>query len=199
MFPVVALLGCEEAPHQKTDAGEPPDEPLTGIECTARDPINFGRAMGNMTTAPNYILVDAVDKSTGESWAVCLESLEFLDAVGREQNIEYYQVAEKAMESIKDGKGCKFALSSPEAIELLKPGYTPETLVQLRERFRERSDEELVELFSTNRLKIIGSLCRELDLPFDSTTQRAVAHMLLERGVLCGRGCLGGYIYVRSP
>ena len=111
------------------------------------------------------------------------------------ENIEFHQVAERALESIKDGKGCKFVLTSPAAIELLKPGYTPETLVQLRERFRRRSDEELVELFSANRSKMLGSLCRELELPLDGTTQRAVAHMLLERGVLCGRGCLGGYLY----
>ncbi len=95
MFPVLALLGCEEAPHQKTDARELPDEPLTGIECTASDPINFGRAMENLSTAPNYILVDAVDRSTGESWAVCLESLEFLIVVGRKQNIKFDQAAEE--------------------------------------------------------------------------------------------------------
>jgi hypothetical protein len=49
IIPVLTLLGCGETSEEETGARRGTDEPLTGIECTASDPVNFRRAMGNMT------------------------------------------------------------------------------------------------------------------------------------------------------
>ena len=202
IIPVLTLLGCEETSEEETEARRGTDERLTGIECTASDPVNFEQAMGSITTSPRYILFNVVERSSGETWAVCLQSDEFWDILLKEHsaklNISDRDAAEKVDELIKTDNTMTFVLSTGDAIERLKPPYSQETLTSLRETMPRHSEDELVELFSsqTGRARFMQGLSSGLGPANSHETQKAIAHILLERGLFCRKSCLDGGLRV---
>lgn len=197
LFIVIALNGCQKTPTRLTDIGQMPDEslPQTVDTYTAKDMANFEKAMENLSTAPNYVLVSIVDKNTGKSWGVCMESMELLSAIMKEHDIQSPDAFEKAVEIIKQNNSKTFTFTKPEVLKYLKPVYAREFLKKIRSEFSYYSDEDMVKFFSDNRTRNMQDLCKQFD-ESHRVTQTAIAHILLERGILCGRGCLGGELYV---
>lgn len=164
-------------------------------DAVEKDMANFEMAMENISTAPSYVLVAIVDKKAGKSWGVCMESMELLSAIMKEHDIQNPDVYKKAVEIIKQNNSKIFTFTKPDALKYLKPVYTREILKKIRSEFSYYTDEELAKLFSKNRTRNMQSLCKQFN-ESHRVTQTATAHMLLERGILCGRGCLGGYLYI---
>jgi len=203
IFVVIVLAGCEKMPSSQTETTqiaetvEIIEEYLPIIGNTQKDMTNLEMAMENISTAPCYVLIAVVDNNTGKSWAVCLESLDLLSAIMKEYDIKNPDIYKKAVNVVKQNSSRTFTFTKPKVIERLKPVYTQGILVKIRSEFSQYTDEELISYFSSNRTTNVQELCKR----FNSDrypVQTAVAHMLLERGILCGRGCLGGYLYIAN-
>ena len=157
----------------------------------------YVRALKNQSTAPNYVLITLVDKRTGSSRVACTEAPFLLGAIHQEHELAYDENGErKAMSLALTQQDRTFTFSNPRAIKNVQPRYTEKQLEEMRGAVQECSDHELRrgltpedtdlqrKLFGTNRERSYGAY------------RDAVAHLLLERGLLPRRGCIAGWLTV---
>ena len=82
-----------------------------------------------------------------------------------------------------------YTLSQPAALANVAPRYSPQVLTEVRSILSSRSDAQL-------RSASLDWLYVSKSSESYSAYRDAVAHVLLERGILCGRGCVVGNLYV---
>jgi hypothetical protein len=146
----------------------------------------YEHALRNRSTAPNYVLIWLVDKSKeeNEKKQICVEGPYFLGAIQRKYKLN---TDEQAIQFALEQKDRTFEL----AIETC---YTQKMLDEVRALLAGRSKIEMVKLLNDHKSSLYKLCVKNPDLfyyYFD-----AIAHVLSEHGILCGRGCESPMIYI---
>ena len=150
----------------------------------------FRAAIANDSTAPNYLLVTIRDGRSGSSRLVCVEAPFLEGALHREHDLDYSESGRRRVRQlILASRDRVFTLSQPAALANVAPRYSPGVLAEVRSVLSSRSDAQL-------RSGSLDWLYASKPSDSYSAYRDAAAHVLLERGILCGRGCVVGNLYV---
>ena len=149
------------------------------------------------TTAPYYVLVHIVNDKTKETWAACVEPSQLLRAIQMEHNFPQENAGiAKAKELSLNQADRTFHFSSQEAFKVASPRYTEKMLAEVRDNVKEMKTEDVIKQIMDQSSPLYkfcdkggGTLPRYLD---------SVAHILIERGLACGRSCKPGLIFVEK-
>jgi hypothetical protein len=156
----------------------------------------FTSAIQNHSTAPNYVLITVIDGSSRSNRVVCTEAPFLLGAIHREHNLGYDKTSLQKVDSLALAQRSRtFKFSNPEAIKNVQPRYTEGILDEVRRALKHYTDDEL-----RQGLRLEGT---ELSKLYDEKPGRAygayrdaIAHVLLERGLLPRRGCVVGRLTI---
>ena len=155
----------------------------------------FEKALRNISTGPNYVLVRIVDKSKkdGGSELVCLEATTLVMRLEGEHGFTkedgpFEQAIRFALEQ-KD-RTYEFSERAP------KRRYTDAMLKEVR-RFLAGKDEADIRALAGDQQSALYERCSKKpgDLP---RYFPAIGHVLCERGILCGPSCKPGLIFVEE-
>ncbi len=150
----------------------------------------FRAAIDNHSTAPNYVLVTIREGGNGSATLVCIEAPFLEGALHREHDIAYSESGDRDVRKLLFAShDHTYTFSKSEALANVAPRYTPEVLAQVRSTLASRSKAEL-------RPELLASLYEGKHGESYAAYRDAIAHVLLERGILCGRGCVVGTLYV---
>ena len=150
----------------------------------------FRAAIANDSTAPNYVLITIRDGRNGSSRLVCVEAPFLEGALHREHGLDYSESGQRrARQLIVASRDRVFTFSQPAALANVAPRYSPAVLAQVRSVLSSRTDAQL-------RSGSLDWLYASKPSDSYSAYRDAAAHVLLERGILCGRGCVVGNLYV---
>jgi hypothetical protein len=152
----------------------------------------FRQALSNDSTAPDYVLITAMDSTTHTRRTICTTANALLGALHREYSIGYDAVGQKRIKEIALRQSNRvFSFKKRDAAENLVDHSTSEALAEVRRLFAAKTDGELFDQ------KLIDSLTVfRRDLPYEQAEARhtayrdAVARALLQRGVGCTMGCV---------
>lgn len=147
----------------------------------------FRKAFENTSTAPDFILVTIRDGRTGEQSTRCIESNFLLGSIHKENGIDYDEagtarVLAIALKHFQE----PVTLMNREALKNVLPRYTPEQLAAARKVLGEASAAQL------KGRGFIDKLCNGSAPQLE---REAAAHVLLEHGIRCGRGCMTGGLW----
>ncbi len=145
-------------------------------------------AFDNASTAPDYILVTIREGRSGPESLRCIEAPFLLSALHTELGIPYGSVGTKKLADIARSSFARpVILTTRKAIENVVPRYNAQQLSEARTVLMAASDIE------RRSYKYINALCGYTQGNNTPTLERdAVAHVLLECGIPCVRGCRGG-------
>jgi hypothetical protein len=146
----------------------------------------YRRALENRSTAPMFVLITLHNPQTGTDRAVCIQAPFLLGAIHRERHIEYDEKgSNEALRVALMQPGRRFTLTNAEARRNVQPVYTPEILGEVRSLIGSTPDAMLVAQLrdqSSALHQIYGSAHRAQMSAYGN----AIAHVLLERGILVG-------------
>ena len=146
----------------------------------------YRRALENESTAPSYVLVSLRDPATGSERVGCIPAPFLLGAIHVEYRFAFDDAGSRqALAQALKQRDRLFSFADPRARANVQPLYSPEVLSQTRERLSTVSDAQLRE--EARRQGFDG---------FNAADRDAVAHVLLERGILVGIADLTGRIYL---
>ena len=153
----------------------------------------FEQALRNVSTGPNYVLVSIVDKSKdgARTRVVCVEGVALLTALLREHGFSH---ADEPWEQptrfalTQKNRTFEFSKKAPKA------RYTCEMLNEVR-RFLAGKNETEIRKLAGDQQSELYKLCGKKPGSFPRYFP-AVGHVLCERGILCGRNCKPGLLYV---
>jgi len=177
----------------KVEAGDPAAETADATAVPAMPDAQFERALRNLSTGPNYVLVTIVDnsKDSAPRAQVCVEAVPLLMMLQREHGFthadgQWEQVIQFAL--AQRDRTYEFSKRAPER------RYTDEMLEEVR-RFLAHKDEAEIRALVNDQQSDLYKLCAKKpgSLP---RYFPAVGHVLCERGILCGRGCKPGLLYI---
>ena len=152
--------------------------------------------------SPLFALITLQNRKTGSSRRVCIAATFLLGAIHREHAVAYDDAGgRKAMEiAIAQRTSRVFEFTRPNAIRNVQPGYTAEQLEEVRERLAGMSRSELRRQARTagSPLERIHRRNHRDRAGFwaSSEYRDAVAHVLLENGILVGIEHQTGNLYV---
>jgi hypothetical protein len=150
----------------------------------------FRAALANDSTAPNYVLVTIRDGRNRSSRLVCIEAPFLEGALHREHGLDYSESGQRRVRQLILASPDRiYTLSQPGALANVAPRYSPAVLAEVRSMLSSRSDAQL-------RSASLDWLYVRRPSDSYSAYRDAAAHVLLERGILCGRGCVVGNLYV---
>jgi len=153
----------------------------------------FRAAMANHSTAPNYVLVTIHDARTDSSRLVCIEAPFLEGALRREHNLENNEAGQRRLlQLVFEPPDRTYSFSKAEALTNVTPRYSPQVLNEVRALFSSRSEAQL-------RSGSLDSVYAGKHGESCSAYRDAAAHALLERGILCGRGCDVGNLFISHP
>ena len=146
----------------------------------------FRSAFDNESTAPDFILVSVRAGQHAEPVVRCIEAPFLEGAIHTEFGIGYDEP--RKVRAMALGYFSKvLTLSKPKAIENVEPRYTPQQLANARQMLEGATAKELVSY------EYINGLCGyKINGEKPKLDRDAVAHVLLERGIPCVRGCFAG-------
>ena len=153
--------------------------------CFSRD--MFVRALNNDSTAPDHILISIQEGSTGPKTLRCVEVPFFLGALHTQLGLGYEeaQTAEVLRVAVSSF-GHDVTLTKRKAIRNVSADYSPSDLDAARTAVAALPRSARYDYYAINRL---------LGYRPDSThklPRQAVAHALIEQGIMVTRGCIGG-------
>ncbi len=178
---------------------------VDGVSQSDYDSINnvsfrdFMCAVTYPTTAPKYVLVVVANGRTGESYERAITATGLLGAIHREYGISYKKGGrDSSLRIALASRDRRFVFTVDSALAQVMPTYTQDVLDTVRKILLPLSPAEIQDGFSIRR---DGRLHRIYDLRAERWAYRdAVAHVLLERGIPCGRdGSTGGIYIDNSP
>jgi hypothetical protein len=150
----------------------------------------FRAAIANESTAPNYVLVTIRDERNDSSRLVCIEAPFLEGALHREHGIDYSESGQRRVRQlIFASRDRVYTLSRSDALANVAPRYSPAVLAEVRSMLASRTDAQL-------RAAPLDWIYARRSSDSYSAYRDAAAHVLLERGILCGRGCVAGNLYV---
>jgi hypothetical protein len=159
---------------------------------------------GSMSLSPLYVLVTLRDPKTHQEREVCTLASFLTGAIIEEHRLGYDDAGErKAYDIAMSTPSRVFEFKSRKARENVAPIYTPQQLDEVRRLLRGRSRARLrreapIDLFKepNQQSYVVRIYRREIGKKFWSSDALmvAVAHALLERGILVGDAHFGGSI-----
>lgn len=183
---VLLVIPCTGA----TTCAPPSPPPVVRVESRYTHAM-FVHALENNSTAPDFALFTVIDDRGKTERLGCTDARFLMGAL----HMEF------ALPSDKDGQQRAHALaynqsdrvfhfSNPDALDNVKPRYSINQLNSMRAAIAGRPDSDVLDKAFIQRL-----------FSQDSSLRDALAHALLERGVNCFRGCIGGDLtpYKLSP
>lgn len=147
-------------------------------------------ALKDESTAPLYVLVSMqVDK--GDIRQICIPAPFLLGAIHMEEHLDYDPAGEqKALDLAIKQYNKVFSFTDSKARNNVQPGYSPEVLTEVRKLLASVPDSQL-RTGNYDLRKIYFKRDRQYD-----AYRNAVAHVLLERGILAGIGDIVPELYV---
>lgn len=146
----------------------------------------YQAALDSDSTAPDHILIAILEGRAKTPSLRCIEAPFLKGAIHTEFGIPYDEAGSKKILDLARGcYGRALPLSKHEAIENVSVDHTDADLAAARAAVAKLSRRQLYSREAINRL---------IGLYPDSTIhlpRQAVAHALLEKGVMTTRGCIG--------
>lgn len=152
----------------------------------------FVRALDNSSTAPDFVLITVVDARSGETRIVCTLASGLEGALHMEFGIPYDETGVRRVHDLALQQPDRiFRFSNPEALAHVSPDYSSKDLDVIRAETASRSDSELLnyELIQSLYMRKYLYLTNHR-IEMRGRYKHAVAHVLLERGISCRRGCI---------
>lgn len=162
-----------------------------------------------VTSAPLYVLITLRDPSSGAERAAAIPGSFLLGAIQTEYHLKLRKTTSdddisKALTE-QQKKEVQIALSQPNRVFVFRnrrarnnvePRYTPVMLAEVRRILASRSRKEIFAAARSNK-SWLHRIYESEKGAMDSFAYRdAVAHALLERGILVGQGDIPGGLYV---
>jgi len=192
---------------------------MTSVAASAQSSYSdamYRRALANHSTAPLFVLITLRDVS-GTERLVCIPADFLIGAIQREYHLEFDMAGERRMQEIAIGQpGRVFAFSVPEARKNVEPRYSAAILAEVKAVLDSESASELLEQMRRQPVYDMNHMdLKSLRAAFDASAspaqkfayketkdaghgayRDAVAHVLLEHGILAGIGDISGRLYV---
>ena len=157
----------------------------------------YVRALENQSTAPNYVLITLVGSRATTNRVICTEAPFLLGAIHHENNLECDPAGQaKAIALVLKQKNRTFKFSNVDAIKNVQPRYTETELAEMRAAIKGYSDDDLRRGLTPEDTELQRKLFKRSTEGRYGAYRDAVAHLLLERGLLPRRGCIAGWITV---
>ena len=176
-----------------TDSGRPLPAPREG---TAQ--VRTGQS-------PLYVLITLKDPKTGEQRELCVGNEWLHSAIAIEHRLDVFDDQRKIFDIAMAARDRVFTFTKRKARESLGPAYTPEQLEYVRRLLAGKSHRWLLQQAQVGMFKrpnqqgfVTRIYRREIGKKLWSSypLRVAVAHALLERGILVGEAHYGGMLGV---
>ena len=155
----------------------------------------YRKAVLDGSTSPLYVLFTLRDSKTGADRVVCTGGNFLVGAIHMEYHLDYDAAGEKrGFDIALRQPGHRFTFKSRKALKNINSGYTPEMLAEARRRLSSMTTPQLRRAADAGR---IDELChRGRDVAVWDAWQAAMAHVLLEHGILVGSADRTGLLFV---
>lgn len=147
-------------------------------------------ALNDDSTAPLYVLV-SLREGKGDVRQICIPASFLLGAIHMEEHLDYDPKGEqKALDLAVEQYNKVFSFTDSKARKNVQPRYSPEVLAEVRKLLASVPDSQLrtgnydLRRIYFKRDEKYGAYCD------------AVAHTLLERGILAGIADITGQLYI---
>ncbi|SRR5579884_1311813 len=140
-----------------------------------------------------YVLIRLDQPGTkGQSREVCVPETGLIAAIHIEHHLDYDAPGrERALQIALARKNRTFSFTNTKAFNIVKPLYTPSQLADIRRELAKFSESELV-----SQLQAIRSKVHDLySHAAPEGSREAVAHVLLQRGILVDEDDRSGRLY----
>ena len=152
----------------------------------------FESALRNISTAPNYILVTVVNGNTGYHAPVCMEAEFLLSALNIEYNLKWAEAVAFALAQ----PNRTFKFSNTNALSRVERAYSDQTLQDARDFLGNMTVDE-IHAATIDQNSTLYEFCAREPGAYGIRFP-AIAHVLSERGILCGRSCKPGLFYIEN-
>jgi hypothetical protein len=155
----------------------------------------YRKAILDDSTSPLYVLFTLHDSKTGADRIVCTGGNFLVGAIHMEYRFDYDAASMKrGYEIALRQPGHRFTFKSRKALKNVASGYTQQMLAEARQRLSGMSRAQLLHAADSGQ---IDELChRGRDVAVWDAWQAAMAHVLLEHGILVGSADRTGLLYV---
>lgn len=158
----------------------------------------FRRALENHSSAPNYVLITLVSADGSHRRAVCIPAPFLLGAIDREHHLTGDEAGgAKALEIALATPDFAFQFKNPKAIENVQSDYTEVILAEVRAKLKGLSRSELLAGFRGGGGPL-DTLYSHRKSGEYTAWRDAIAHVLIERGLLPGHGDAVGVLTVQE-
>ena len=154
--------------------------------------VQFESALRNISTAPNYILITVVNGNTGYQATACMEAEFLLAALNIEHKLKWAEAVAFALAQ----PDRTFKFSDTYALVRVERAYSDQILQEARDFLEKMTVDEINAATFDQNSKFYEFCAREpgaFGMRFP-----AIAHVLTERGILCGRSCKPGLFYIEN-
>ena len=145
------------------------------------------------STSPLYLLFTLRDAKTGNERVVCALGSGLVGAIHYERRLDFDAASHKKAKAIALSRPHRFSFTNPEAIRTVEPHYSEAKLAEYRSRFAKMSRAQLIAAVGQNEL---SRLCKDRSALKWHACQAALAHVLLERGILVASADRAGSLFV---
>lgn len=155
----------------------------------------YRKAILDDSTSPLYVLFTLHESKTGADRTVCTGGNFLLGAIHMEYGLDYDAPGMKRGYDIAlQQPGHRFTFKNRKALKNIDSGYTPQMLAEARQRLSGMSPGQLRHAAESGQ---IDQLChRGHHVAVWDAWQAAMAHVLLEHGVLVGSADRTGLLFV---
>ena len=171
---------------------------LIGVGARAEDRYTdamYRQALAVRSTAPLYVLIKLQDPQTRRYEVACISAPFLLGAIHKEHGWDHDREGERrAMELALRQPGRAFRFSNKDARRNASPRYAPGVLDEHRRALAGFSNRELISQLRSGR-SALHDLYESASDENYLAYRDAVAHVLLERGILVGRGDIPSLLY----
>ena len=162
-----------------------------------------------VTTAPLFVLITLRDPSNGAERAAAVPGPFLLGAIATEYRLklrktisredEWKALAEQQQKELQIALSHRdrvFVFRNRKARSNVEPRYTPSMLADVRRALSGRSRKEILRAARANESWLHQIYTSKTEGMASLAYRDAVAHALLERGILVGHGDVSGGLYV---
>jgi len=170
-------------------------------------PTNRDIVVVRLSSTPLYVLIAVKDPTAGTQRDVCVLSSSLEAAIAVEHKLDRSDDARKIFDIAMAAPNRTFTFNNPKARELVSPVYTPKQLTDVRKLLEGLSQRELRREAKVDLSKGPGEQSSVTKIYRQMQGKRfwssdsykvAVAHFLLEHGILVGELHDTGVLYVES-
>lgn len=157
----------------------------------------YRRALAEQSTAPLFALITLHDLKTGSDRLVCIPAPFLLGAIASEYHIDYDEAGSRKQFQIAVFQPeRKFTFRNSNARRNAQPTYTPEILAHVRQLLADKSSGELRKEARATDTPLHKLYRSKTNWAHAAAYRDAIAHILLERGILAGVADRTGGLYV---